>query len=525
MSIREVPVLIVGGSLVGMTQAMLLAGQGVRPLVVERHRGTAIHPRAALINQRTMEIFRAAGLEPAIAARSEEQFQQDGAVVGMATLAGPVQAAYIANLNEGVTDVSPCRRLFITQKVLEPLLQSRAAELGAELCFATELVSVEQDGEGVTARLRHRDSGEITSVRARYLVAADGAHSGIRDGLGIAMRGRGTFSHSVTIYFRAEVGPLLAGRNLSIIMITNPVLNGFFRIEKPYRSGFLAVHAVGDPAHPDTDVATGLTAERARALLRAALGDPDLPVEIESTMPWQARADVAERWRQGRIFLVGDAAHVMPPYGGFGGNTGIHDAQNLAWKLAMVLDGTADPCLLDSYEPERRPVAALTVEQAYTRYVARAARYLGTDGTQAQLDDLEIELGHVLGGTPCHENPRASRGRPGTRAPHVWLERDGKPISSLDLYGHGFVLLGMGDAAGWGAAAAEAAARLGLPLAFVRPGANGLADPGGTLPAAHGLGPDGAVLVRPDGFVAWRGAGAPSAEAVGRALAVSLGRA
>ena len=126
---------------------------------------------------------------------------------------------------------------------------------------------------------------------------------------------------------------------------------------------------MGDPEHPDTDVTKDLNEERARELVHAALGTKDVPVTIEDVMPWQSCADVAERFQPGPRFLAGDAAHVMPPYGGFGGNTGIADAHNLAWKLALVVLGEAGPELLSTYEPERRPVAAFTVEQAYTRYV------------------------------------------------------------------------------------------------------------------------------------------------------------
>jgi 2-polyprenyl-6-methoxyphenol hydroxylase-like FAD-dependent oxidoreductase len=159
------------------------------------------------------------------------------------------------------------------------------------------------------------------------MVAADGSRSRIRESLEIQMRGRGVFSNSATIYFRANVAPLLRGRNLSIIMVVNPTLRGFFRIEKPYQSGFLAVNTLGSPDNPDADVTKDLNEERSRALVEAALGTHDVPVTIENVMPWQSTADVADRFESGRVFLAGDSAHVMPPYGGFGGNTGIAGAQ------------------------------------------------------------------------------------------------------------------------------------------------------------------------------------------------------
>jgi len=514
MSDIEVPVLIVGGSLVGMSTALLLGHHGIRALAVEHHRGTAIHPRAALINQRTMEIFRSVGIERMVREKSGKQFDQDGAIMAVETLAGKELAWYIANLNEGVRDVSPCTRVFITQSVLEPLLQKRAAELGADLRFGTRMTSFEQDSDGVTAVIEDRDTGKTQTVRARYMVAADGSHSSIRERLGIRMLGRGVFSNSVTIYFRAPVAPLMRGRNLSVIMVVNPTLRGFFRIEKPYESGFLAVHTIGDPAHPETNVSHGLTDERCLEYVHAGLGTDQVPVTIENVMHWQSTADIAERFREGRVFLAGDAAHVMPPYGGFGGNTGIHDAHNIAWKLAWVLKGVAGPELLSTYDPERRPASAFTVEQAYARYVTRAASYLGTAGMQPLEDDLHIELGYCYGPGPAHENPRESKGRPGTRAPHVWLERDGQQISTLDLFGRGFVLLAGPEGNAW-----RKSPVLGIEVIVV--GEGGIADPENAFLSAYGITPSGAVLVRPDGFVGWRG---ESAQDLSGALASILFR-
>lgn len=482
----EVPVLVVGGSLVGMSSAMLLGHYGVRSLVVEHHRGTAIHPRAAQISQRTMEIFRTVGVERVVRRKSAEQFVQDGAIMAVETLAGKEVAYYIANLNDGIRDLSPCERVFISQSLLEPLLKQRAEELGAELRFATEMVSFEQDGAGVTAEIRHRDTSDTATVRARYMIAADGAHSRVRERLGIRMLGHGVFSNSITIYFRANVGPLLRGRNLSVIYVINPALRGFFRIEILFDSGFLAVTAVGDPEHPNIDVSSGLTDQHCLDLLHAALGVDDIPIKIEDVMHWQSIADTAERFREGNIFLAGDSAHVMPPHGGFGGNTGVQDAQNLAWKLACVLKGAAAPELLDTYHSERRPVCEFTVEQAYARYVTRTAPYLASKGFQPVAHDMDVELGYCYDGR-THEHPSQSKGRPGTRAPHIWLNDN---CSTLDLLGRDFVLLAGPD---WSATANLQIHRLAQPEFL----------------AAYGITSREAVLVRPDGFIAWRGEGAP----------------
>ena len=510
----EVPVLIVGGSLVGMSTALLLGHHGIRPLVVEHHRGTAIHPRAAMITQRTMEIFRTVGVEQIVMQKSDEQFVQDGAIMAVETLAGKELAWFIANLNEGVRDISPSLRLFITQSLLEPLLKARAEELGAQLRFSTELISFEEDAAGVTAQIRHRDTGETSTVRAKYMVAADGAHSRIRERLGIRMLGHGVFSKSITIYFRGDVSSLLRGRSLSVMYVVNPTLSGFFRIEKPFTSGFLAVHWLGNPKNPITDVSAGLTNESALEMLYAGLGTREVPVTIENIMHWDATADAAERFRHGRIFLAGDAAHVMPPSGGFGGNTGVQDAHNLAWKLAMVLKGDAGSELLSTYDSERRPASAFTVEQAYSRYVTRSAPYLRSDDMEAIQNDLNIELGYCYHSAAVipdtdeksvpHDNPRETKARPGTRAPHVYLERTGQQISTLDLFGRNFALLAAADGRAWCDAGRTAAKQLKLDLDVHQIGAAGLIDPGGNFADAYGITRTGAVLVRPDGFVAWR---------------------
>ncbi len=527
----EVPVLIVGGSLVGMSTALLLAHHGIRPLVVEHHRGTAIHPRAAMITQRTMEVFRTVGVEQIVMKKSDEQFVQDGAIMAVETLAGKELAWFIANLNEGVRDVSPSLRLFITQSLLEPLLKERAEELGAQLRFSTEMISFTEDAGGITAQIRHRDTGETATVRAKYMVAADGAHSRIRERLGIRMLGHGVFSKSITIYFRGDVGPLLRGRNLSVIYVVNPTLSGFFRIEKPFTSGFLAVHWLGDPKAPVTDVSAGLTNESALEMLYAGLGTREVPVTIESIMHWDATADTAERFQQGRIFLVGDAAHVMPPSGGFGGNTGVQDAHNLAWKLAMVLKGEAGPGLLSTYDRERRPASAFTVEQAYSRYVTRSAPYLKSDNMQAIQNDLNIELGYCYHSSAVipdkdekvspHDNPRETKARPGTRGPHLDLERNGERLSTLDLFGQNFALLAAPQGKAWCDAAREASRQMKLGLDVHQIGAAGLSDPSGKFSEVFGITPSGAVLVRPDGFVAWRAKDSTGASAATLASVLS----
>lgn len=458
---EEIPILIVGGSLVGLSTAMFLGWHGIPSLVVERHDGTAIHPRAGHFHLRTIELFRSVGIENAVLRASELQFPPDGGISAVESLAGKEIANYIVNLNEGVVKFSPTVRLFMTQQSLEPIIRARAEELGATLRYSAELISFDQDVDGVAAVIKYRNTGEEKRLRAKYLVAADGNRSPVRERLGIAMRGHGHLSNSVTIYFRAHCAPLLRGRNLGVIYVFNSVLRGFFRLENNGNSGFLAVNTVGDVSLPQaTKVSEGITEERCIELVRAAIGVPDIAVQIQDVAPWSAVADAAIRFQDGRIFLVGDAAHVMPPNGGFGGNTGVQDAHNLAWKLAMVLKNVAGEALLSTYDTERRPIGELAVEQAYLRYVLRTAPYLATPGMQQQVvDELSMEIGYrykslAISSEPgdageLYTNPRHSQPRPGDRAPHLILHRAGTRISTLDLLGKNFVMLAGPDGSLW----------------------------------------------------------------------------
>jgi 2-polyprenyl-6-methoxyphenol hydroxylase-like FAD-dependent oxidoreductase len=505
---EEVPVLFSGGGLVGLSTAMFLAQHGIASLAVERLVGGSPVPRAAFFHMRTIEMFRAAGIEEKVKAQSEKEFEPEGAVVLMDTLAGQQLAGLIPSLNEGVEALSPCRRLFVTQPGLEPILRDRANDAGARVIEGHEVVGLSQDADGVTVTVREVASGREQPIRAKYVVGSDGAHSRVRELLGIEFDGRGVFSNAITIYFHAPLAKYVVGKALSVIYVKNAELSGFFRMDKDGDSGFLVVNTVGDTSRPEaSSPANDVRESHLIDLVRAGAGVPDLPVTIDGVARWRATSDVARRFRKGRVFLAGDAAHLMPPNGGFGGNTGIHDGHNLAWKLAMVLKGVAGPELLETYEMERRPVGKFTVEQAYTRYVTRSATYLGAKDFEPLTNDFDIEVGYLYQSPAIvtdenldrgHEDPRESLGRAGSRAPHLWIERDRKKISTLDLFGRTFVLLAPSAGEAW-IPAAHAAAREfpGLEL-----DAHIIEDD--RFATAYGLTETGATLVRPDGFVAWR---------------------
>jgi len=379
--------------------------------------------------------------------------------------------------------------------------------------------SFEQDDAGVVAVLRSRDGGAPRKVRARYLIAADGAHSVVRERLSIGMAGRGSFASCATIYFKADLRALIGDRNLSVVYVNQAGLLAFFRFAITQDAGFLAVFKASDEDGRDLRDAKGLTPERCAALVRAALGAPaDFYIQIGDVQPWSATAATAAVFRQTRVFLAGDAAHLMPPTGGFGGNTGIADVHNLAWKLGLVLDGAAGPALLDTYDLERRPQCNLIVEQAYARYVKRVDPSLPSNDLAPLLDDASIELGSVYasgavlddddptrGDGAMLEDPRQPSGRPGARVPHFRLRRGAVDLSTLDLAGQGFVLLTGTSGQAWMQAADALAATGKIPLRAHRIAPDGdLADPGGRFESAVGIGARGALLLRPDGVIGWR---------------------
>jgi 2-polyprenyl-6-methoxyphenol hydroxylase-like FAD-dependent oxidoreductase len=517
MADRHVPVLIAGGSLVGLTMSGLLADFDVPHLLVEHHTGTAIHPRAASFHQRTMEVYRSLGLQSAVEEAAAREFVQNGAIMAVESLGGKELHYFYNSYNDGVEGLSPTNRLFLTQVGLEPVLRDHAASLGAEHQFGTELVSFEAHDDHVRSVIRSRADGAEQVVTSDYLIAADGAHSSIREGLGIEMAGRGSFADCVTIYFKADVKALMGDRNLSVVYVNHPELLGFFRFSITGESGFLAVFSTtGADGSRNTHVADDVSTDRLIALVRTALGGgDDLPVEVENVQRWSASAATAQSFGGGRVFLVGDSAHVMPPTGGFGGNTGVADAHNLAWKLALVHGGQAGPGLLDSYGVERRPICEFTVEQAYTRYVLRVDPSLSQENLQQPMDDPSIELGAVyrsgavLGGPQVSEpldNPRSHSWAAGTRAPHVALD-DGR--STVDVAGHGFAVLVEGAADDWRKVADEAQRELAVPIAVQQVQDDGLS---------------GAALVRPDGAIAWRTDDAAVASGLSAALRALLDR-
>ncbi|MFF7993563.1 FAD-dependent monooxygenase [Kitasatospora xanthocidica] len=534
MDDEEVSVLVVGGGLVGLSMAAFLRGHGIATTVVERHPGTSVLPRGRVMNSRSMEIYRSSGLEPVIRAAPPSVFDRYPELARVETLAGREVYRVRREAPGSVAHLSPCEPAFVDQQVLEPLVLDHARKLGADVRFATRMVEFEQDADGVTALVESAATGERRRIRARYLIGADGHRSPVRQALGIATHGPGVLHHVANIVFEADLTALLRGRLISVCYIDRPEAGTLLAMFERQDRWLLMV-----PYHPERgEHLDDFTPERCLELVRTATGAAELDAEIVPTLAdaarpvqgWELAARVADRFRAGRVFLAGDAAHVVSPAGGFGANTGVQDAHNLAWKLAAVLNGWAGPELLDSYEAERQPVAETTCAYSAAKQHERSR----SDGEGGGVSPLALTFGYhyrsaaVMGGAPAGTEPCDPvdlAALAGTRAPHVRLVREGAPVSTLDLFGHRFVLLTGRDGTPWAEAGGRAAARLGAPFAAHRIGAD-LADPDGEWGARYQLGHTGAALVRPDGFVAWRSVdhGGRGGTALEGELAQVLGR-
>jgi 2-polyprenyl-6-methoxyphenol hydroxylase-like FAD-dependent oxidoreductase len=495
---RHVPVLIVGGSLVGLSASVFLRHHHVPHLLIDKHRGSAAHPRAMGFTETTMEHYRACGIadripqaDPSARLRrvQAETLFSDWAAETDWTPGEPADRS---------AALSPCTGAAIAQDRLEPILRDAAVEAGAEMRLGVELVALAQDDSCVTATVRDRADSNQETVTADWLIACDGADSMIRESLGISRSGVGHLRALRSVLFRCPDADTVLDRGAQQFEIEQ---SGFKAFLTTYGDGRWVLMFDDDTERTEDDM---------RAAVRRALGR-DMAFDIVTTGRWEMAGRIADRYREGRVFLAGDAAHQLPPTrGGFGANTGIDDVWNLAWKLERVLSGLAPDALLDTYDAERRPIGWLRHQQTFSR--PDYAGWVGAGFTPDVLfgnDAMEfgqlVRSNAVIGAgpeLPAAASPAEWAGQPGTRAPHVWITRAGRRMSTLDLFGRGFVLLAATDA--WARSVAH------LPVEAVVAGAD-VAFPGGTpFGDVFGVGTAGAVLVRPDGIVAWRSRHAPA---------------
>jgi 2,4-dichlorophenol 6-monooxygenase len=561
----DVSVLIVGGGGCGLSAAVMLADLGVDTLLVERHPGTSIMPKAHILNPRTLEVFRQHGLSEDVY-RAGADREDNSTCRWFTSLGGDAPwdrrevhrtDAWGGNSLLGhYRELSACRHGNLPQITLEPLLRRHAEERNPErIRFGHELVSFTQRADGVEAEILDRESSERHTVIADYMLAADGGKT-VGAMLGVELDGPEPFVETVSVYFRADLSAYIPNDDSLIRLFIRPEVDGSWT-----RTGLVG-HGPSWDRHcetwvssvtlpPDGEFDAGMAADAVRERLRL----PDLDLEVIHFTRWSIEAVLAERYVEGRVFLAGDAAHRHSPMGGLGLNTGIQDAHNLCWKLAAVVHGQADPRLLDSYDAERRPVGRRNVDFATFAFfnhlavsagfgvmpnapehhnraalislfsdtldgATRRERLRGFfDTLRMEFSCADIELGFDYASSPVvipdgsSAPPRDPAGkdyrpsaRPGHRLPHAWLEHFGDTLSTHDLVTPGaFVVLAGDSGAPWCEAADRLAQRLEVELHAHRVGRTAdLRDREGTWRSLCGHGPDGALLVRPDGHVAFR---------------------
>ncbi|HTC02858.1 MAG TPA: FAD-dependent oxidoreductase [Xanthobacteraceae bacterium] len=514
-----VPILVIGGGPVGLALAGDLGWRGIACVLVEQSDGSIYQPRMDLVGIRTMEFCRRWGIVPAVEGSPyPRDYAQDniyltsltGYELGRERFPGIGQAPPPKD--------SPQRRERCPQNMFDPILRAFAAsQNNVALRYRTRLVSFTQNADRVTAVIENAETGAREEILARYIVGCDGARSLVRETLGIAMQGNPVLTYTTNVIFRC------------------PQLLSLHDKGKAYRHIFIGpegtwatIVAINGRDEWRFSIIGGseqrdYTTDDIKAAIRRAVGR-DFEFEILSVLPWVRRELVAERYRGGRGFIAGDAAHVMSPTGGFGMNTGIQDVVDLSWKLAAMIEGWGGDGLLDSYSIERQPIGTRNVTEASgnlrrmlsvpphpdllddTPQGAATREKVGREFSETMRREwftLGAHLGYRYENSPIcwpdgtaapPDDPRAyvPTARPGHRAPHAFLT---DRRSMLDLFGRGFALLGFGAAAAEAAPLLEAAQKRHLPLTFTA-----IAEP----PIAA-LYERRFVLVRPDGHVAWRG--------------------
>lgn len=557
-------VLIVGGGGAGLTASILLSQLGIDTVLVNARPGTSALPKAHYLNQRTMEIFRDMGVADAVYERGTppQQMSHTAWYAGLrgddpdcGREFGKIECWGAGGQNPAWAAASACRPANLPQIRLEPVLKRRAEELGT-VRFNHDVSAVSQDDDGVTATILDKDTGETYEVRSRYLLGCDGGRT-VGPAIGVTMEGHRDVARVVTFHLRADISRWARDPEVLIRWLCLPQLGlgGVLAPAGPQRWGpdseewifHLNYRADDDRALDDGAVEQDM---------RTALGIDEY--EILMITRWSLEGVVADRFRDGRVFLLGDAAHRHPPTGGLGLNSAVQDAHNLCWKLAAVLKGQSGERLLDTYEPERKPTTARNVQRAVENAVNHlvttqslgispehtteqnweALRRVWSEGTgrraiagqSMEFDEHNVEYGYtyesaaiVSDWTEPPHNPDPIRiyqpdTRPGHPLPHAWLD-DGIPVMDLVRPGR-FLLIAGEQGHDWLTAAAKAAADLNVPVDAVRIGhlEGDHLDPRSAWARHRGITDRGAVLVRPDRFVAWRSAeeaADPAAELLG----------
>lgn len=552
MQIFTTDVLVVGAGPAGLTAAALLARSGVKSLTVSKYHTTADAPRAHITNQRAVEIFRDLRIEDRVMARALPQHLMGKQVFATAFAGRELCRMMTWGTGDRQADydaASPSKMCNAPQHVLEPILLDAARSLGADIRFNHEVVSVSQTTDVAIARVRHRLDGTEFEVRARYIVGCDGGRSIVGEQGGFEFEGQAGLGNAITVWIEADLTRYTQHRSGALFFVRNP--------------GNKDVVSVWTCVEPWTEWstiffreeldATELSEESVMQRVRAAIGDPSVDIRIKKIAEWQVNHVVAARYRHGRLFLAGDAAHRHPPANGLGSNTSIQDSYNLAWKLALVTSGKAHESLLDTYDVERQPIGRQVVDRANRSFaevapclialgfqpgqteseaLERLDRLHGPDGEEEQktllsaLDLMNgqfnahgVEMGQryvsdavVSDGSPFPPHERDPElyyqptTHPGAPLPHIWLQRGTEDISTLDLCGYDRFTLITGIAgSAWAEAAAQVSREFGVDIEPVSVGLGQLNnDVLGAWTRKREIAHDGCLLVRPDRIISWR---------------------
>lgn len=556
MKTIETDVLVVGAGPAGLTATGLLARHKVATIAITKYNGTAHSPRAHITNQRTVEVFRDLGIEDKLAAVAMPQHLM-GTQVYATSFAGQ-EICRMMTWGAG-TDrradyerASPSGMCNAPQHLLEPLLLDAAKAHGADVRFRTELLQISQDADHVDALVRENATGTEYRIRARYAIGCDGARSLVGEQLGFEYNGQSDIGRSLAVWIEADLTRYTAYRSGAMFVVCLPGNESWLSAwpcVKPWTEWNPVFYFRNGHVPPDVSEKAVLE------LIRQSIGDPSIEVKIKHISPWQINHVVAAQYRKGRVFIAGDAAHRHPPANGLGSNTCVQDSYNLAWKLALVLQGKAGDGLLDTYSAERQPVGQQVIDRAIQSLdemapfaealqvgpdqkseegwanlnslfadteqgaARRDALLRSLDVQNGQFNALGVELGQryessaIIGdGTPfppytrdpeLHYHPTT---HPGAYLPHVWLERDRQRVSTIDLAGQGAfsVITGIGGSE-WLSAAADLSRELGVPIRGYSVGLREEYDDVlGEWTRMREIGDHGCLLVRPDRFVAWR---------------------
>ncbi|WP_436535281.1 FAD-dependent oxidoreductase [Actinoplanes sp. HUAS TT8] len=574
-------VLVVGSGPAGAGAALLLSTLGIPNIMITKYRWTANTPRAHITNQRAMEVFRDAGIEQQVLADATPHHLMGDTVFCTAIAGEEIGRILTWGTHPGRHGdyelASPCLPVDIPQTYLEPILVRNATERGTRTLFSTEYLRLKQDDDGVDVLVRDRVTGQEYTIRAKYVIGADGARSQVAEDLGLPMEGAMDIAGSMNINFKADLSAYVGKRPSVLYWVIQPGSNvggigaGLVRMVRPWDEWLIVWgYDIAQPP-PVVDEAAAV------AIVRGLLGLPDIDVEITGTSLWGNNEMYATRLHQGRVFCAGDAVHRHPPSNGLGSNTSIQDSYNLAWKLAAVLRGQADPALLETYTTERAPVAEQIVTRANkssrefvqffevlglldakdeTEMAARieerkANTPAGAAKRAALVSAMElkhyefnahgVELGQFYESAAIvpdgSSRPAPARDPelfyepstvPGARLPHVWVGDAHDRVSTLDLAPMTrFTLLTGIAGEAWTAAAEKVAQDLGVPVetVVIGPG-RAVTDLYYDWARVREVEEDGAILVRPDKHIGWRSMRLPADphQALRDALATILGR-